>query len=670
MLNKVFCLIVCFLICFALQQLPAQNDTLKVARLQTFYVTEKKPSFATTSRNITALTNSEMKESGAQTLSDALASLPGVSQLTTGAISKPVIRGLSGNRIQINVAGLRLEDQQWEDEHGLGLSDVGVERVELIKGPAALLFGSDAIGGVINIIEEDLREPNVLQQNLNLKLFSNTYGSGLDYGLKKSGLKNTLILRAGHESHADYSDGNGKRVPDTRFSLSNFKAAYIIRHKNWVSDNRFLSSYNRFGFIADTSELHKKQESPRLSREFTGANHSVLFGVFSSKNTLTLNEKTTLTATLGIQTNHRQEQERSNRIDLDLWLHTFNLNVAVQRELGNNWTWTNGMAGMLQYNINFGSRIIVPDANILEGSLFSYLKKRQNWGKNIGNFEIGMRVNERNIATLQTRKFNLPTSEIPPFNHNYGSFNGAIGQSLSLKNLTLKANIETGFRAGNLAELAANGLHEGTPNWYVGNPNMKVEQSLNSELSATWQHKKWSIRGSAFYNHFYNYIYLTPTNQEYFGFRVFRFIQNDATLKGFELGTSLEKEGVYSISADYSYLSERLDNGGRLPFTPANRLLFNSKLYLPFGNPEQHTSFLSLGAQIVSAQNHPAENETATPAYFLLQAGAGMTLRKVRILLTGRNLLNEVYNDHLSRLRLYGVRDMGRNIVLNFGWQF
>jgi iron complex outermembrane receptor protein len=540
----------------------------------------------------------------------------------------------------------------------------------LIKGPAALLFGADALGGVINIIEEDLRLPNTLQQNLNLKLFSNTYGSGVDYGLKKSGNKNTFILRTGYESHADYSDGKSNRVPNTRFSLFNVKTAYIIRRNRWTSDNRLLGSFNRFGFVADTAELHRNLESPRLSRQFSGANQSVLFGVFSSKNTVILNEKTTLTATLGFQTNRRQEQERSNRIDLNLWLHTLNLNVTVQRQLPGQWTWTNGFAGMLQYNVNFGTRIIVPDANILEGSLFSYWKKRQNWGNNIGNFEVGLRLNQRQINTLLTRKFNLPGSEIPPFSHPYRSFNGAIGQSWSLKNFTLKANVETGFRAGNLAELSANGLHEGTPNWYVGNPNMKVEQSLNSEVSASWQHKSLSLRGSAFFNHFFNYIYLSPTNEQYFGFPVYRFTQNNATLKGFELDATLEKSGIYSLSADYSYLSARQDQGAWLPFMPANRLLLHGKYFLPLNNSEQHSAFVSLGAQVVGAQNHVAANEKATPGYWLLQGGAGFTFRKVRFLLTGRNLLNTYYYDHLSRLKLYGLRDKGRDLVLNFGWQF
>jgi len=225
------------LVIFCYSNIYGQTAPIENLDLKPVFITEKKPVFISTSRNVTAITNTEMKERGAQTLSDALATLPGVSQLTTGAISKPVIRGLFGNRIQINVAGLRLEDQQWEDEHGLGLSDAGVERVELIKGPAALLFGSDAMGGVINVVEEELRDKRPLEQDLNLKLFSNTLGLGLDYGFKKQG-KNSFLCRASAENHTDYQAGGGERVPNTRFALYNLKFGHIYQGKNVRSENR------------------------------------------------------------------------------------------------------------------------------------------------------------------------------------------------------------------------------------------------------------------------------------------------------------------------------------------------------------------------------------------------------------------------------------------------
>ena len=647
----------------------AQTDSVRTIVLNSVYVTEKKPTFNTTSREVVALTNTEMKEKGAQTVSEALSSIPGVSQITTGAISKPVIRGLYGDRIQINVAGLKLEDQQWEDEHGLGLSDVGVERIELIKGPASLMFGSGAMGGVVNIVEEDLPESGTTKQNLNFKLFSNTYGAGLDYGFKKSG-KNTFLLRAGIESHADYSDGSGNRIPNTRFALYNLNLGYIIQREHFKSENRLLASFNEFGFIADSADLHEDENEPRLSREFEEAHHTVLFLLFSSKNSIHLNESTELNVTMGIQNNLRQQQERSDEVDLSLLLNTFSLNTSLRKQLNNNWTITNGIAGMFQTNTNYASRIIVPDAFIAEGSAFSYVNRRQQSGRVNGNFEAGLRYDHRQIITHQTGSQVSPAIELAPFNKGFNNINGSLGESLNFKNLLIKFDLSSGFRTGNLAELSANGLHEGTPNWYLGNRNMKVEQCLNADISASWQYKWLSLRGSVFSNRFYNFIYLRPTNDELFGFNLFRYEQTNATLQGFEAGASIENKKYFSLSLDYSYLDAHRDDGTWLPFSPANRFLFDSKYFLPLRSSKYHNAFISFGINYVQKQDHTDAYEIPSPGYWLINAGAGMSFKSVRLLLTCRNLTDQKYYDFLSRLKYYGLNDIGRNIVLNLGWQF
>src|ERR1700759_3454836 len=130
-----------------------------------------------TSTNITSISSADMRLKGAYNISAGLATLPGISQLTTGlAISKPVIRGLYGNRLLTLISGLRFDNQQWQDEHGLGLSDIGVDRVELIKGPLAILYGTDAVGGIVNVIEEQKAPEEKIALDCNLRLNSNTLG--------------------------------------------------------------------------------------------------------------------------------------------------------------------------------------------------------------------------------------------------------------------------------------------------------------------------------------------------------------------------------------------------------------------------------------------------------------------------------------------------------------
>jgi iron complex outermembrane receptor protein len=431
-----------------------------------------------------------------------------------------------------------------------------------------------------------------------------------------------------------------------------------------------LASFNEFGFIADSADLHEDENEPRLSREFEEAHHTVLFLLFSSKNSIHLNESTELNVTMGIQNNLRQEQERSDEVDLSLLLNTFSLNTSLRKQLNNNWTITNGIAGMFQTNTNYASRIIVPDAFIAEGSAFSYVNRRQQSGRVNGNFEAGLRYDHRQIITHQTGSQVSPAIELAPFSKGFNNINGSLGESLNFKNLLIKFDLSSGFRTGNLAELSANGLHEGTPNWYLGNRNMKVEQCLNADISASWQNKWLSLRGSVFSNRFYNFIYLRPTNDELFGFNLFRYEQTNATLQGFEAGASIENKKYFSLSLDYSYLDAHRDDGTWLPFSPANRFLFDSKYFLPLRSSKYHNAFISFGINSVQKQDHIDAYEIPSPGYWLINAGAGMSFKSVRLLLTCRNLTDQKYYDFLSRLKYYGLNDIGRNIVLNLGWQF
>jgi iron complex outermembrane recepter protein len=654
------------------------SDSLEEKSLPTFFITESKPSFITTSRNIVSLTHSDMKEIGGQTLSDALSHLPGVSQLTTGPISKPVIRGLYGNRLQMNVGGLRLEDQQWEDEHGLGLSEVGVARVELIKGAAALLFGSDAMGGVINIIEEKVdsldgqnRHFNYNKmQNLNVELFSNTLGVGVDYGFKqKTTHKNELILRGGVESHADYSDGNGNRAPNTRFAMYNFKAGYIIHKPRWTSENRFHTTYNQFAFIKDSSEINDIATEERWAREFDDEHHNVLYNILSSRNTIKIDEKTTWKATLGAQSNLRQEQEGEEETELNLLLNTISINTSIEKQLLDHVLWINGVAGMYQTNTNYGTRTVVPDAKIAEGAVFSYIKKAWYGDQITTHIETGLRYDRRNIHTFVTEELNNANSGMSAFNRAYDALNGAIGLSLLYKNWVFKTDLATGFRPANLAELSSNGLHEGTNRWDLGLPNLKTERCRNIDMSAQYQKNAWILRGGIFQNNFQNYIFIAPTNELFQNVPLFRYQQTNAVFKGFETGLEWKDKAIGQVSIDYSFLNARATDGSWLPFTPANRLLGKAKWYVPTSN-RFHNTYLSFNATYTAAQNHISTYETGSPQYWLFSMGAGTVYKKMRFTLTCTNLTNKIYNNHLSRLRYVGIRDMGRNVVLNWGIQF
>src|SRR5690606_16910046 len=166
----------------------------------------------------------KLKTQGAITLSDGVSQIAGVETLSTGVgIGKPVIRGLSGNRVLVYTQGIRLENQQFGGEHGLGINDAGIESVEVIKGPASLLYGSDALGGVLYLNPEKFAASNTYKADVNLDYYTNTDGYSANAGYKKSADRFKFLIRGAHTSHADYKAGNNLYTTNSRFAEYDLK---------------------------------------------------------------------------------------------------------------------------------------------------------------------------------------------------------------------------------------------------------------------------------------------------------------------------------------------------------------------------------------------------------------------------------------------------------------
>ena len=133
-------------------------------------------------------------------------------------VSKPVIRGLSMNDVLVMNNGVRIENHQFSENHPLGIDDNDVERIEIIKGPASLLYGSDAIGGVINFIKEKPAPVGKILGGYRIQLHSNTLGMNNSIGLKGASKNLFGGFRFGNKTHADYLQGGGDYVPNSRFN--------------------------------------------------------------------------------------------------------------------------------------------------------------------------------------------------------------------------------------------------------------------------------------------------------------------------------------------------------------------------------------------------------------------------------------------------------------------
>jgi iron complex outermembrane receptor protein len=621
--------------------------------------------------SVTALSQRGLRSHGALSISDGISKLPGVTQLSTGAgISKPVIRGLYGNRIMSVVMGMRFDNQQWQDEHGLGLQDIGIDRVEVIKGPAALMYGSEAMGGVLNIIEEKPADVDSISSDATLRLFSNTFGAALDGGVRSAKENHFWRVRIGMESQADYSDGNNKRIQNSRFDGYVGKATYGFNRKNWVCVNNYLFSKSDFGFIMDTANALVPDS--RISRGFANPHHTVFINLFTSQNTFFGKNGNIFRVNLGTHINRRMENEGGGGISLDMQLITIALHLQDELPLNDHLTWINGVQSQFQDNKNLGFRVIVPDAELAEASMYSYLKRVSEKAV----FEIGLRYDLRHIATKEI-VHSLYYEFVPTVNKLYNTVNGSIGTSVKIiGDLRLKANVTSGYRTPNLAELQSNGVHEGTYRYEIGDASMKIEQNFCAEAGLGYETKHLDISVTAYNNRFLNYIYLQPTTEDFFGFRVYRYLQTNATLQGGEatIDWTPGKLEWLDISAAYSMIRATTDQKNYLPFIPADRI--DGSLKFELGDKGKWNDiYFRTGTSYYFPQNHPAQFETATSDYGLIDLGLGSTVQlghgnDMNIDLCCNNLLNKVYYDHLSRFKEFGIYNIGRNVCLNLKYEW
>ena len=627
-----------------------------------------------TSTDIISVTSEKMKERGSFNISDGLAKMPGISQLNTGvAISKPVIRGLYGNRILTLLSGLRFDNQQWQDEHGLGLSSVGIDRVEVIKGPMSILYGTDAVGGVLNVIEEKRAPEGKISLDVNTTFHTNTLGNATDIGLKGTCDNKWWRLRAGFESQGDYSDGGNVRVLNSRFGGYYGKGTYGFQRRNITSVNNYNFSYNNFGFIMGHDILDFMKPDARWSRSSQGPHHIVIFNVLSSQNTIAL-KNSVLKFNAGFQANNRMEDEGGGHISLNMLLATVLYNMQWSKMIHPKIEMIISHGSTLENNTNFGARKIIPDALMFEVSGSTFFKFHV--GSKV-TLETGAGLNDKWIKTLLTESVNTPDKLIHPFSKNWISVNGLLGLTINpTEEWNFKVNTSTGVRAPNLAELSSNGLHEGIFTYEIGDPNMKSEQNINADASVSYNQEWISFTASGFYNRFFNYIYLQPTDRDFFGFPIFVYKQQNAALYGGEFEWELTPQGKVKgleWSAHASIIIGKTDDGNYLPYIPATKLGTNLK-YAHYASEKVKNIFGSVGFEYVFEQNRPAPHETSTPYYYLLNAsvGAKFIFKKgeMNLSVVGNNLLNAKYFDHLSRFKNYGIYNIGRNIVVNVSVPF
>lgn len=604
-----------------------------------------------------------LQRKGTSTLIEGLATIPGVSQVSTGtSIGKPVIRGLSGNRVLVYSQGVRIENQQFGDEHGLGLNDSGIESVEVIKGPASLLYGSDALGGVLYFNLEKFADANTFKANFSQKYFSNTAGSSSSLGLKTSTDSWKFMARGSYNTHSDYKIANGDRVTNTRYNETDFKTGIGYSNAKFSSVLRY--NYNELDLGIPEDGIANQTTSKKIGFPKQGVFNHLL----SSKNVFFF-EKSKLDFDLGYVANDRSEFEDSNVAVLHMKLKTFNYNAKYHLPKMGRIETIVGVQGMHQTNTNSGEEYLIPDAVTNDFGVFG--TANYEWNSNV--LQAGVRFDNRNITT-DAQGIAGENGSFEAIDKSYDSFNASLGYKTNLADdLTLRLNVASGFRAPNLAELTSNGVHEGTNRYEIGNSDLETEQNVQTDLNLEYKTDHFEFFVNGFYNHINNYIYTSPTGEVIDENAVFDYIQDNAKLYGGEIGLHFHPHPLdwlhfeTSIETVTGEKQSRSVGSDYLPLIPANnwnntiRTEFDIKNWLEDG-------FATLHVSSTFNQKNVSGFETESNGYNLVNLGFGGTVKLGKttfdVNINGNNLFDKRYIAHLSRLKTDGIPNIGRNIVL------
>jgi iron complex outermembrane recepter protein len=672
-----------------INQTTTKNIQLKTSVVENDEVVVTGISTATQSRRnptpVTVVRRQELLRTASTNLIDALSNKPGISQLSTGpAISKPVIRGMGYNRVIVLNDGVRQEGQQWGDEHGIEIDEQSVQKVEILKGPASLMYGSDAMAGVINILSNVPVQDGMLKGSIVTNYQTNNQLRAIHLNLagNKNGFNwNTYGSLKGAAAYHNKYDG---AVFNSNFNEANF-GGYAGYNGSWGYSHLLVSNFHQLlGIIegdrnatGDFNSIHPAVPMQEIKHfKLVSDNH---FEVGANH----------ATVTVGYQRNQRMEfgnpdntKERSLYFDL----HTLTYSGVFHLKEQKLWNLAVGLNGLAQKNDNKGLEVLIPAYQMFDAGLFGYVQKKTDYF----NFSGGIRLDNRHISTAAFSENGIP--KFDAIKKDFSNLSGSAGISyLPSAALTLKLNLSRGFRAPSIPELASNGAHEGTNRYEYGNPNLHSENSWQGDLGAEYNRAHLSLSASIFLNSINNYIYYNKLEAAAGGDSLvdgnmaFKFNQQKATMAGFELVVDLHPHPLDWLHFEntFSYVRGRfntaIEGNRNIPFIPAAHWV--SELRGDFLKKETFIRNLSLRLQLDNtfAQRkifNVFNTETATGGYALLNAGCsadifGKKKTIATLFLNLQNIGDVAYQQHLSRLKYAGENlATGRTGIFNMGRNF
>lgn len=647
------------------------NFELKLGHMTTEEVTVSGQQVSLRNKNTVPIEVRNLKDlqlSGGMNIAELLTKMPGVYSSSLGnGIAKPVIRGMQGMRVVTLINGLRLEGQQWGGDHGLGIGELALGSAELIKGPASVLYGADALGGVIYLVDEPYARVNQQVLEFQQKWNQNTNGTYSNMIYKNSVGNKRFLIAGSYANHADFQLPNGRYAKNSRFHEWVLKGAYSWFKPNQIHQFRYAFNNTVTGIPGHTHDSLATPLSFQVAEQ--GRRYSLPAQFFTNQ-LLSYEYKRfwtgqELQVMLG-QTHNRlveyDEKVTKPFMEMDL------LNSIYQAKWTRKWASKQlilGAAGMLQYNLNapIAEDELLPNALTFDQGIFGLLKMELNPQQLL---QIGLR---QDIRWIETK------GHSPALQKRYMSPNVSIGWAWQpLKSLSNHLNVSSGFRAPHLSELLADGFHHGALRYEIGDVNLKPERSVQLDWSSEWSTEHGSIMLNPFHAWVQDYIYIQPNGSSIDGIPVFTYEQLDlGRLYGLDLSAHFHPHWLHNLhwEGNFSYVHFSSPQDSAISLLPPTRIQNEIRYQWDFSKALKKVE-VSVSHQWIAAQNRVAFQETTSNSYQLLHFNSRFYFEKNGswIFQTGvRNLTNSSYIDHLSRLKNIGMPGPGRHFYISLKYQ-
>lgn len=648
------------------------------------------------------LSDEERAQRDGLSLGEMMKGIMGVQSLQTGStISKPVIHGMHSSRVIILNQGVRQEGQNWGSEHAPEVDPFVSKNIQVIKGPAGLRYGGDAIGGIVML------EPNALPDSADIRgevqsIFFSNGRQLVGSALLEGGIKNVSGL--GWRIQGTLKNGGNMRtatyyLANTGIEEQNFSAAMGFKRTRWSTDVFFSRFHSIIGIysgshIGNVNDLENAISRDRPFPEFTPTefirqierpNQDIIHHLFKWKAFYRLASGAAFRGNIAYQ----QDQ----RLELDVLRMGKNINtLRFELETGSGeflydetntskkWKGQFGFNVLSQGNITSGNRVnnptlttsLLPNYYLNNFGLFAL----ERFVNEKLEFDGGLRLDAKNIE-IHRPDMNY-SSRINRNDIDYLGLSASLGLkyhwSDQFENHIILARA---FRAPGANELYSNGVHHGAGAYEIGNPNLRGETAYNFSLNTLYTENQWAFELGLYANSIQNFIYLKPVVDRgravYVttvrgSFPAFAYEQIDATFKGIDAQVNFKASERWSFQQKSSLVyafDEK--NHAYLVNIPANRFEYLIRHQFP-----KNKQYVSVGLTQVSQQTRVEINSDYAPppaGYFLVQANWGISIKSLDMGITINNALNQAYRDYLNRFRYY-ADDQGINASIRLTYRF